>query len=112
MTVSRSMTQMPSPVRSSIMTLLSLVSLWVTRSGMRPAASPSTTTPVSFSRARTKSISGRTPEARPAGSCSSASRKASKRFRVWWKLGMVSWSRSPGRRASIFWKLPKAFEAA
>ena len=43
MTVSRSMTQTPSPVRSSIMTLLSLVSLWVTRSGMWPAARPSTT---------------------------------------------------------------------
>jgi hypothetical protein len=33
MTVSRSMTQRPSPVRSSSITLLNLVSLWVTRSG-------------------------------------------------------------------------------
>ena len=35
-TVSRSMTHIPSPVWSLIITLLSLVSLWVTRSGSSP----------------------------------------------------------------------------
>src|ERR1039458_1966124 len=52
-TVSRSITQMPSPVVSSNMTLLNLVSLWVTRSGRFASSN----TPVMDLRASAKSIS-------------------------------------------------------
>ena len=72
MTVSRSMTQMPLPVAWSIRTLFSLVSLWVTRSGSTPAASWSTRTWQSASRARMKAISGPISLARPITSAARA----------------------------------------
>ena len=60
MVVSRSITQTPSAVTSSSSTLLSLVSLWVTRSGMSPEAIRSVMREQSAARARAKSISAAT----------------------------------------------------
>ena len=64
--MSRSITQIPRPVLSSIKTLLSLVSLWVTRRGSAPEASRSSSLPASSARARAKPISSATEPARAA----------------------------------------------
>ena len=79
MTVSRSMTQRPAPVASSSRTLLIFVSLWVTRVGMVPSASPLTTAPILSCLARQKSISFLASAARLHLSASRDFKKFSKR---------------------------------
>ena len=68
MTVSRSITQMPRPVASSSITLLSLVSLCVTRSGISPRALRSSRREKESARASTNAISAFTSFARLSAS--------------------------------------------
>src|ERR1035441_2696159 len=73
------MTQTPSPVASSSITLFSLQSLCVTRSGTRPCACKSSSTSTNGSCRSANSISAFTPAARLQASCSIARRRASQR---------------------------------
>ena len=108
MQVSRSITQTPTPDLSSSMTLLILVSLWVTLEGSLPSASLSTTTEHSFSWARAKSISALQSAARPSLSSFRTFRNFWKRFGVWWKSTIDSKRGPPGRSASAHWNAPNA----
>jgi len=111
-TVSRSITQIPSPVASSSRTLLSFVSLCVTTVGISPARCKARSRSASAWRARAKSISDFTPAARLQTSASTAWSSARKRDAVSWNCGIVSWSGPPGRSTRSFWNSPKALAAA
>ena len=96
----RSTTQRALRVTASSMTLLSLVSLWVTRVGSSPESRMRWSAPASSFLARTKSTSGPTSFALPFTSAARASLKMRYRSGVLWKLGMVSWRVSAGKSAS------------
>ena len=102
--------QQPLPVRSSIRTLFSFVSLCVVRSVISPAAWRSRSFEQSAPRRRMNSSSGPTAASLPARSSFAARSNAARRETVLWKFGIVSFNR-PSRSARSFWKHPNA-EAA
>ena len=81
-TVSKSMTQTAFPLTWSNRMLLILVSLWVTRTGIRPSSMPFTTVSAQEAFSSANSISRFTLSARPALSSRMASRSA------WTRLGV------------------------
>ena len=86
----------PSPVFSSMSTLLSLVSLWVTRRGSLPSRRAWRATEQSASRDSMKSISSRHSFTRPSLSSATAAFSLLSRSSVSWNRGMVSWRVAAG----------------